>query len=118
LDDIDTLPISTDRNKNKEEVGLGDLFSVLDGAATVSRSIVVLTTNHIDKLDKALIREGRVDLSCEIKKINLGTAARLAQFYLESSIENSRSFVLDKFGQCDKYSGPAVQEAAIKEKTK
>ena len=38
------------------------LLNALDGVASAEERIIFLTTNHVDKLDPALIRPGRVDL--------------------------------------------------------
>lgn len=38
-------------------------LNALDGVASGEERIIFLTTNHIDRLDPALIRPGRVDLA-------------------------------------------------------
>jgi len=38
----------------------------LDGVASGEERIIFLTTNHVENLDPALIRPGRVDLACLI----------------------------------------------------
>lgn len=44
-------------------VTFSGLLNALDGvASSTSRRILFMTTNHIDRLDPALIRPGRVDL--------------------------------------------------------
>lgn len=42
------------------------LLNALDGVAAQEGRIVFLTTNHLDRLDKALMRPGRVDLLVEL----------------------------------------------------
>ena len=44
-----------------EKVGLNDLLEVLDGYCYFKKCIIIMTTNHIEKLDPALIRPGRID---------------------------------------------------------
>ena len=41
---------------------LGGLLNTLDGVCELQGHIVILTTNHADALDSALLRAGRVDL--------------------------------------------------------
>ncbi|KAI1484372.1 BCS1 N terminal-domain-containing protein [Biscogniauxia mediterranea] len=57
---------SSGRNDNeKERIGrlsLSGLLNVLDGVASQEGRVLIMTTNHIDKLDRALIRPGRVDM--------------------------------------------------------
>ncbi|GJN73629.1 BCS1 protein precursor [Purpureocillium lilacinum] len=42
-------------------LSLSGLLNILDGVASQEGRILIMTTNHIEKLDKALIRPGRVD---------------------------------------------------------
>ncbi|KAM6477586.1 BCS1 N terminal-domain-containing protein [Trichoderma sp. SZMC 28011] len=43
-------------------LSLSGLLNILDGVASQEGRLLVMTTNHIEKLDKALIRPGRVDM--------------------------------------------------------
>ncbi|PLB50965.1 hypothetical protein P170DRAFT_425259 [Aspergillus steynii IBT 23096] len=49
----------------KQGVSLSGLLNVIDGVAASEGRILVMTTNHPDKLDAALLRPGRVDMSVE-----------------------------------------------------
>jgi chaperone BCS1 len=42
------------------------LLNALDGVASAEERIIFMTTNHIDRLDEALIRPGRVDMTVHI----------------------------------------------------
>jgi hypothetical protein len=56
-----------DKDKNKRPGGgFASLLNSLDGINAPTNAIYVFTTNHIDKLDPALIRPGRIDLKIEI----------------------------------------------------
>ncbi|KAL3467349.1 BCS1 N terminal-domain-containing protein [Aspergillus heterothallicus] len=44
-------------------ISLSDILNVIDGAAACQGRILVMTTNHLEKLDPALIRPGRGDLN-------------------------------------------------------
>ncbi|KAI1424021.1 BCS1 N terminal-domain-containing protein [Xylaria sp. FL1777] len=57
-----------DTNNNNPpnfRLSLSGLLNILDGVASQEGRILIMTTNHVDKLDKALIRPGRVDLVVE-----------------------------------------------------
>lgn len=43
-------------------ISLSGLLNILDGVASQEGRILVMTTNHVENLDKALIRPGRVDM--------------------------------------------------------
>ncbi|RDW70160.1 hypothetical protein BP5796_08557 [Coleophoma crateriformis] len=49
-------------NSSGGRISLSALLNVLDGVASQEGRILIMTTNHISKLDEALIRPGRVDM--------------------------------------------------------
>jgi len=53
---------------NSEKLTLGFLLNLLDGVLEVPDRILVMTTNYPEKLDRALIRPGRIDLILDFKK--------------------------------------------------
>jgi chaperone BCS1 len=57
-------------------------LNALDGVASGEERIIFMTTNHVEKLDPALIRPGRVDLS-ELINDSSPTQARVlfTRFY-------------------------------------
>jgi chaperone BCS1 len=60
---------SREREPASEKVSLSALLNVIDGVASHEGRILIMTTNHITRLDEALIRPGRVD-----QKVELGLA--------------------------------------------
>ena len=52
-------------------VTFSGLLNALDGVASAEERVLFLTTNHVDRLDEALIRPGRVDMT-----VRLGEATR------------------------------------------
>lgn len=77
LEDIDVLHATRDREQDSESgdeagrVSLSGLLNALDGVASPHGIIVFMTTNHVDRLDPALIRPGRVDLSEHIGYVTM-----------------------------------------------
>lgn len=66
LEDIDAAFSNRDDPNNEHfnnssNVTFSGLLNVLDGVAASEERLVFMTTNHIDRLDKALIRPGRID---------------------------------------------------------
>ncbi|GAB7352553.1 hypothetical protein MBLNU459_g2938t3 [Dothideomycetes sp. NU459] len=47
-------------------VTFSGLLNALDGVASAEERVVFMTTNHIDRLDDALIRPGRVDMTVRL----------------------------------------------------
>ncbi|EFX05221.1 bcs1-like protein [Grosmannia clavigera kw1407] len=54
---------TTPKKDQKGRLSLSGLLNILDGVASQEGRILIMTTNHIEKLDKALIRPGRVDMA-------------------------------------------------------
>lgn len=76
-EDIDRV---TKDRENDESVN--DLVNLLDGLITKDMEILtVLTTNFVDKIDKALLRPGRFDAVIDIKAPDAPTAVRLIKAY-------------------------------------
>ena len=78
-------------------------LNALDGVASGEERIIFMTTNHPERLDPALIRPGRVDLSVLIDDASPTQAKRLfEQFYgYEDGAEgweNLSNNELERFG--------------------
>jgi chaperone BCS1 len=58
-------------------VTFSGLLNALDGVAAGEERITFLTTNHIDRLDPALIRPGRVDMTVRIGEATRHQAAEM-----------------------------------------
>ena len=80
LDEVDTL--FADREGDDDSVKkerTAKLLSFLDGPASPNNVVFVLTTNFYDKLDKAAIREGRIDLEVELGDISKSAARNMCE---------------------------------------
>lgn len=66
IEDIDS-PFVKRENKDQSKISFSCLLNCLDGAFSKEGIVTIITTNHIEKLDPALIREGRVNIKMEIK---------------------------------------------------
>ncbi|KAI1310289.1 hypothetical protein EDD11_003758 [Mortierella claussenii] len=64
LEDIDAAFAKRDKTQEgfQSMVTFSGLLNALDGVASSEGRIIFMTTNHIERLDPALIRPGRVDL--------------------------------------------------------
>lgn len=60
------------------------LLNALDGVASAEERIIFMTTNHIDRLDDALIRPGRVDMTVHLGNATAWQMERLwERFYAD-----------------------------------
>jgi len=95
-------------------VTFSGLLNALDGVASAEERIVFLTTNHFERLDEALVRPGRVDMT-----VRLGEATEYQvgqmwdRFYAERDPDGTlkRSFLeeLRVLGLLGKVSTAALQ---------
>lgn len=65
MEDVDAAFVKrkqgSESNSNSSDLTLSGVLNALDGIAAQEGSVVFMTTNHITKLDEALIRPGRCD---------------------------------------------------------
>ena len=69
-----------DKPANPDTFGrlsLSGLLNILDGVASQEGRVLIMTTNHLDKLDSALIRPGRVDMTIEFGRADGDIAASI-----------------------------------------
>jgi chaperone BCS1 len=66
IEDIDAFFQARDKQDERIQISFSGLLNALDGVGAQEGRIVVLTTNHHELLDAALIRPGRIDLEIEL----------------------------------------------------
>ena len=63
----------SNKSKTKEiqmTLTLDDILNLWDGLYEQPGRIIIITSNHYDKLDSALVRPGRIDITIELKCVN------------------------------------------------
>jgi chaperone BCS1 len=75
------------------KITLDDILNILDGIYENADRIVVITSNFYNKLDTALTRPGRIDITLELKKVTIAEISDFHQFVFKESLP--RSFVED-----------------------
>jgi len=93
--DGDVTTFSRDKDNNTEEEILSERYNIstilnaIDGLVSCHGRILIITTNHAEKLDKALLRPGRIDLNIEISYMDVyALREMLSVFYPEENIPN------------------------------
>ncbi|KAI4255886.1 MAG: hypothetical protein LQ352_002339 [Teloschistes flavicans] len=84
-------------------VTFSGLLNALDGVASAEERVLFLTTNHVDRLDSALIRPGRVDMAVRLGEATRYQAAQLwDRFYAEFDEDGAHKLLflerLEKLG--------------------
>ena len=78
LEDVDSIFIERQRQGDvKGGVTFSGLLNALDGVASQEGRITIMTTNHVERLDAALIRPGRCDVRLELKNASTEQAGRM-----------------------------------------
>ena len=84
------VPMQTQIKKkddNGKAINLNYLLNLLDGILETPERLLIMTSNYPEKLDKALIRPGRIDLNVEFGNLSSEEVKRMFDFYY--SIPNS-----------------------------
>jgi len=70
-------------------VNFSDVLNVIDGVCSAHGRILITTTNHIEKLDPALIRPGRIDLKVELGYVNVEIFNQFSKRFLGKEFADS-----------------------------
>lgn len=81
IEDIDAQGIHLTREQKgdsggEDRITMSGLLNALDGAASSEDRILIATTNHVGKLDNALLRDGRFDVKLHIGNMTLESFVR------------------------------------------
>jgi hypothetical protein len=69
------------------KVDLSFLLNLLDGVLENPGRLLVITSNHPEKLDAALVRPGRIDVVAQFKTCSLATLRKMVEFFYETTLD-------------------------------
>ncbi len=69
------------------KLSLSGILNTLDGVLEINGSVIVMTTNHPEKLDAAFTRPGRVNLSLRLQKMTASDAKKMMTARFGDSID-------------------------------
>ncbi len=75
-----------------DKLTLSVILNALDGVLEMPGRIVIMTTNHPEQLDPALIRPGRIDMKVEFKKCSPIILQELIQHFYQCSSSNLHTY--------------------------
>jgi len=79
--------ITVMKNNNSEDpITLDDILNLWDGIRETPGRVLVISSNHYNKLDPALIRPGRIDLDICLDYVNHDTISQMYQHLFEKPI--------------------------------
>lgn len=78
------------RTAINDELTLAEILTVLDGTMEIPGRIVVMTTNHPEVLDQALIRPGRIDVQVHFSYSRSKLIAEMFEAYMDTPFPSER----------------------------
>jgi ATP-dependent 26S proteasome regulatory subunit len=74
---------------DQDNLTLDFLLNLLQGTLTKEGTVFVATTNYIQKLDTALVRDGRFDVKIELKKCNREQLSQMFDIFFGITLSES-----------------------------
>ena len=79
--------LAREKETEKESLDLSFLLNLLDGTLEANGRILIITTNFPERIDRALIRPGRVDMIVNFKKCNREILREMVEAFYEQEAE-------------------------------
>lgn len=100
----DSITSAIQKMMKKDELvnnNLSYLLNILDGIKESQDRIIIMTTNHVEKLDPALIRPGRIDLNIKFKKASIKDIKEMLNFYWKQVVPELDSRLNEQFAHAN-----------------
>lgn len=75
------------KEEEQNPIDLSFLLNLLDGTLESEGRILAITTNYPERIDKALIRPGRIDMIIHFKKCSLKTLCEMLESFYDTKLE-------------------------------
>ncbi len=95
IEDIDAFFVARESQDRRIQFSFSGLLNALDGVGAQEGRIVVLTTNHRERLDPALIRPGRIDVEIELGRATPSQLRGLLQRFYPDHAERVARIAAD-----------------------
>ena len=79
--------LAREKESEKEVLDLAFLLNLLDGTLEANGRILIITTNYPERIDRALIRPGRIDMIVKFKKCNRAVLQEMAESFYDQTVE-------------------------------
>ena len=77
-------PFLSREKEEKDVIDLAFILNLLDGTLEANGRILAITTNFPERIDRALIRPGRIDMIVNFKKCNLAVVQEMVRSFYDS----------------------------------
>ena len=82
---------------DEEPITLDDILNVFDGIRETPGRILIISSNHYEKLDPALIRPGRIDVTLELTKASHNTISELYKHLFNKEMDVEKLAIVREF---------------------
>jgi hypothetical protein len=87
--------LNREKETEKESLDLSFLLNLLDGTLEANGRILIITTNFPERIDRALIRPGRVDMIIKFKNCNRKILQEMVESFYEETVDIPEDASLD-----------------------
>ena len=77
------------KSMNPDPLTLDDFLNLWDGIRETPGRMIVITSNHYDQLDPALIRPGRIDITYECKLVSHSILREMYERFYDTTIDEN-----------------------------
>jgi chaperone BCS1 len=84
--------MSVIKKETQPDISLSSLLNVLDGILESNGIIYIITTNYPEKIDKALLRPGRINFTIDFKKSDYKTIKEMLEFFYEITLSEENEY--------------------------
>jgi chaperone BCS1 len=85
IEDIDKAFVERDKSDDASQITFSGLLNAIDGVGSKDGQLLFMSTNHVEKLDPALIRPGRADVHYHIGLPTEDQVAKLFSLFFPGS---------------------------------
>jgi len=96
MNEAGTIKLMSKINE-EEAITLDDILNLWDGIRETPGRILIISSNHYDKLDPALIRPGRIDITHELSNVSHNTLAEMYLNLFETEIDRDQLAKVEEF---------------------
>jgi len=93
----DSSPVKLRPSVSEDPITLDDILNLWDGIRETPGRILVISSNHYHKLDSALTRPGRIDITHELSNASHKTIAEMYRHLFGSSLNTGKLKKIQEF---------------------
>ena len=88
--EINDMSLEIKEDEKSDRITLDSLLNILDGTLEIPDRMFCITTNHLDIIDPALIRPGRVDMIVEFKYCTRAIIKQMFESFYERVFDGAK----------------------------